>query len=383
MRYLSLFSGIEAASLAWEPLGWEAVAFAEVDPFASAVLAHRYPSVPNLGDVCGVGPEQLDALGKIDVVIFGSPCTDFSLAGKKEGIKDKDGNRTRSGLFEEAVRIVRLAAERNGLRWFIMENVPGMLSTNGGSDFCEVIREICGCTFPVPSNGWRGSGVVAGEDGGWSLAWRTLDAKYFGVPQQRRRVFLVGHLGHWTNPAAVLFVGQSLSRNSSKGGKTGKDYTRGLKGGTRGGGGQSSSDGQEPLIAHSVRTQDRRVGNTTFAIGEDAVCLRGEGHGGGHAAIAYQCQGTNVGPMGTIRSGNGNSTGGVPFLTHEDTKAVRRLLPAETERLQGMPTGHTDIPYDKAGNSPDTQRYRAIGNSFAVPVVRWLGKRLQEVMEVE
>ncbi len=132
MRYLSLFSGIEAASVAWEPLGWECVAVAEVDAFASAVLAHRYPSVPNLGDVTKIDAADLAALGRIDLVVFGSPCQDLSVAGKREGLAGE-----RSGLFHVAVDIVRWAREYCGCRWALWENVCGAFSSNKGRDFAE------------------------------------------------------------------------------------------------------------------------------------------------------------------------------------------------------------------------------------------------------
>ena len=163
MRYVSLFSGIEAASVAWESLGWEPVAFAEIDPFPCAVLNERYPNVPNLGDVSEV---DWSAIGAVDVVVGGSPCQAFSVAGKRKGMLDARGR-----LMLEYVRAVRDLRPR----WLLWENVPGVLSQSSGDAFDTLQRELAEC--------------------GYSLAWRTLDAQFFGVAQRRRRVFLVGHLG--------------------------------------------------------------------------------------------------------------------------------------------------------------------------------------------
>lgn len=136
MRYLSLFSGVEAAALAFLPLGWECVGVAEIEKFPCAFLAHHYPDVPNLGDVTKITDEQIKALGHIDLIIGGFPCQDVSQAGKRKGF-EHDGKITRSGLFYEANRIVRVAREHCGLRWLILENVPGIFSSRGGARFCN------------------------------------------------------------------------------------------------------------------------------------------------------------------------------------------------------------------------------------------------------
>lgn len=181
MRYISLFSGVEAATLAWEPLGWEAVAFAEIEPFPSAVLAERWPDVPNLGDVTKVDWSKYR--GAVDVVVGGSPCQAFSVAGKREGLMD-----TRGQLMLEYVRAVAEVRPR----WFLWENVPGVLSQDRGRAFGTLLREM--------------------DELGYGMAWRVLDAQFFGVAQRRRRVFLVGHLGGGAGPAAaVLFESESVS----------------------------------------------------------------------------------------------------------------------------------------------------------------------------
>ena len=184
MRYISLFSGVEAATLAWEPLGWEAVAFAEIEPFPSAVLAERWPGVPNLGDVTKVDWSRYR--GAVDLVVGGSPCQAFSVAGKREGLMDARGQ-----LMLEYVRAVAEIEPR----WFLWENVPGVLSQDRGRAFGTLLREM--------------------DELGYGMAWRVLDAQFFGVAQRRRRVFLVGRAGGGAGAAAaVLFEPESVSGNT-------------------------------------------------------------------------------------------------------------------------------------------------------------------------
>jgi len=144
VRYLSLFSGIEAATVAWEPLGWEAVGFAEFEDFPKAVLTHHYPAVPDLGDVTMITKEQIIALGQFDIVVGGSPCQDLSMAGKRAGLRNENGEVTRSGLFDEQIRIFEIARKHNGCRYCLWENVPGALSSNNGCDFAYVLGSLAG-----------------------------------------------------------------------------------------------------------------------------------------------------------------------------------------------------------------------------------------------
>lgn len=184
LKYVSLFSGIEAATVAWEPLGWEPLCFAEFDEFPSAVLAERYPNVPNVGDVTKVKWKKYR--GKCDLVVGGSPCQSFSIAGKREGLQGE------SGLMFEYIRAVREIRPR----WFLWENVPGALSSEGGEAFRQLLSEM--------------------DKLGYGLAWRVLDAQFFGVAQRRRRLFLVGRLGACP-PIGVLVEPESLRGRSSTG----------------------------------------------------------------------------------------------------------------------------------------------------------------------
>lgn len=193
-RYVSIFSGVEAASLAWEPLGWEPVAFSEIEPFPCAVLAERWPDVPNLGDITKIDwKEEID--GAIDLVVGGSPCQSFSVAGKREGLKGA------SGLMFEYIRCVQELRPR----WFLWENVPGALTSEDGGAFGQLLSEM--------------------DELGYSLAWRVLDAQFFGVAQRRRRLFLVGHLGA-ESPAEVLFEPDCLSGNPQSSREKRKELAR-------------------------------------------------------------------------------------------------------------------------------------------------------------
>lgn len=199
MKYLSVCSGIEAATVAWHPLGWEPVAFSEIEPFPAAVLAHHYPAVPNLGDMTKFKEwNHYD----IDVLVGGTPCQSFSVAGLRKGLDDPRGN----------LMLTYLAiADQYRPRWLVWENVPGVLSSNGGKDFGTFLG---------------GLGEL-----GYGFAYRVLDAQYFGVAQRRRRVFVVGYLGDWRRAAAVLFERHSLQGNPAPSRQAGKDASCGVIGG--------------------------------------------------------------------------------------------------------------------------------------------------------
>lgn len=220
MKYVSLFSGIEAASVAWKPLGWECVAVSEIDKFPCEVLKHHFPNVPNLGSVTDITKEQLDDLkekaGTIDLVVGGSPCQSFSVAGKRLGLEDARGN-----LMFEYCRIVGTIRPK----WFIWENVPGALSSGKGQDFNCLLEEMA--------------------QFGYSLAWRVLDAQFFGVPQRRRRLFLVGCIGDDLGPFKVLFERESSDWDSPKSAEKGEDHSTETENciGKHGDNGQDGQDG--------------------------------------------------------------------------------------------------------------------------------------------
>ena len=350
MKYISLFSGIEAASVAWEGLGWEPVCFAELDEFPSAVLAYRYPEVPNVGDVTKAIWGKYK--GRCDVVVGGSPCQSFSVAGKREGLRGE------SGLMYEYIRAVRDIRPA----WFLWENVPGALSSEGGEAFRQLLSEM--------------------DELGYGMAWRVLDAQFFGVAQRRRRVFLVGHLGA-CHPAEVLFEPESLRGNlessAEKRASLAKEAGRSPRSAGfkfhqgAGAGGVGAEPEQSPtLIADwhnpAVYPIDEPITmtdlNANTAIGYDMV---GTLKVGGEAP--------SVCPCGCAGEGKGALV----------SEVVRRLTPRECERLQGFPDDWTRIPYRgrQAEECPDGPRYKAIGNSMAVPVMRWIGERMDFVEGLE
>ena len=499
MRYVSLFAGIEAATQAWHHMGWEPMAFADIDAFPSAVLAHHYPDVPNLGNVEGV--DWSEYRGKAEVVVGGSPCQSFSVAGKRLGMDDPRGNL--------ALEFIRAVAEIQPT-WFVFENVPGLLSSDGGRDF----------------------GIFLGEVAkiGYGFAYRVLDSQFFGVPQRRRRVFVVGHIGgDWRSAASVLFERESLqghSKESESQGKAITDYVRG----------SIDEPGGEPgrrveIYRKSRRAQSKQdhetwvedeVTNTlnTFDLGDIRATqliafeqnqrsevrktgvagpIKAEKGSNNQTFIAqqkvYENHGmdsrineVDVSPAINARAGTGgnnlpivsetknwdgkdktgtlttrsmdqfmpdkdnfmavveppvhsfdstfgansnvfedvsptlkvgtNSGGGSPPAVSQKTigfdwknvsqtnfdekhsgapvtaegglavghpvskhMAVRRLTPLECERLQGFPDNYTQIAWRKKApeDCPDGPRYKALGNSMAVPVMRWIGEGIQIV----
>ena len=458
MRYLSVCSGIEAATSAWHELGWKPVAFSEIEPFPSAVLKHHYPDVPNLGDMTKY--KEWD-IGTIDILVGGTPCQSFSVAGLRKGLEDPRGN---------LALVYCGILDKFRPKWFVWENVPGVLSSNGGRDF--------------------GSFLGAVAQLGYGFSYRVLDAQYFGVPQRRRRVFVVGCLGGWQHSAEVLFESACLLRNPPPSREKRQGFTASPLG---------SIEVSGPLQARDYKDSGTDGFNTTssklipytassFAQYKEGVgTLRANGGdlGGGSetfVATVYENHpnDSRVKEMGevctTVTSRWGTGGGNVPFVANrmvafgeyvdddtasamkardykdatdlvaysirEDAKAntfsateievsnaiqalvpsvqshhaqtfiteaiqapalttndpsrspqasevtqqiravhlassaVRRLTPIECERLQGFKDGHTNIPWRGKPESPDGLRYKALGNSMAVPCMNWIGKRI-------
>ena len=415
MRFLSLFSGIEAASMAWTPLGWEPAAFSEIEPFPCSVLQHHYPHVPNLGDVTKITRQQVEALGRIDLVCGGFPCQDLSVAGKRKGLMNADGNPTRSGLFFDAMRI----AEWTRARWTVLENVPGLFSSNGGRDFAAVVGEMAGCEFDVPPGGWENAGVAVGPFG--LIEWITLDAQYVrveshprAVPQRRRRVFLVRDSGNWANRPPLFLERESLRGHPAPSREAREGTSRGVEIGP--GGGRFTD--LSPTL--DTRAKDGPIRNqlAVAVLQHTTHSLRGEGFDAsedgtgrgtplvpaivGQAMSSKWAKGTagpagdehhNLLPVpiafpermsGTQCASSENvapSLGALNPTAVATQWAVRRLTPLEAERLMGFPDGHTLIPWRKkpASECPDGPRYKSLGNSWAVPVARWIGERIEAV----
>lgn len=454
ISYISLFSGIEAASVAWEPLGWKPLCFSEIDEFPSAVLAARYPDVPNLGNIKDVDwQDAIGKYGKPDVVIGGSPCQSFSVAGKREGLNGA------SGLMYEYIRAIQEI--RPGI--LLWENVPGALSSEHGQAFRQLLSSL--------------------DDIGYGLAWRVLDSEFWGVAQRRRRVFLVGCLGDPERAAKILFDEQSLYRdpkpsrvkrqeiaeragNRSQGTDTERDDANAEPANVI----ALQSDGSTSLGGNGAGWNDTEAAYTLSTLDKQAVAYRmiainqrnearyDGGDGQTVGAIPAQPGGKQMQCVIETRRAGGSSqpipcdsllsaeravimasgqshaerlVGMSPTLVARQYKdppilfmpdgtdageggdgqgtryVVRRLMPIETERLQGFPDAWTDLTgddceqiadvllggpfsgYDErnatmlrrnvrrwCASCPDSKRYKAVGNSMAVPVIRWLGERI-------
>lgn len=508
MRYGSVCSGIEAATVAWHPLGWEPAFFSEIDAFPRKLLGDHYPGVPLHGDFTTIGADEY---GPIDLLVGGTPCQSFSIAGLRGGMDDERGNL--------ALEYLRLA-DRKRPRWLVWENVPGVLSSNGGRDFGAFLGGLAELRY------------------GW--AYRILDAQYFGVPQRRRRVFVVGYLGDWRPAAAVLFerhslrghpaprrqegervapavtVGPPFSRTGNERVEAEAMIPMGTAHTLRGEGFDASEDGTgrgTPLVpvylpdtANTLTSRMSKGINTEVNEGQTPIAFTrcddgrdasediaptlrcGTHHsaqpavafqstaGGGDAhaagedvspslraadpmAVALQTANTNANGRGvseetafTLDSANGEA---VAYGSHWDTLdnphptlnsgasasgspgysdqeifsqggaglvptagfaqnsrdevrempysgalaaepgmkqttylrqglSVRRLTPRECERLQGFPDDYTMISYRNkpAENCPDGPRYKALGNSMAVPVMHWIGQRIESVTKI-
>lgn len=366
MRYLSLFSGIEAVTVAWKPLGWECAAVAEILPYQSAILKHHFPDIPNLGDVTKITEEDLKALGHIDVVVFGSPCQDMSISGKRGGLETiKEDENHSSRLFFEGVRVFQLAQKVCGARFMLWENVVGALSSQEGKDFGTVLETLVGVKFNNNRPVWGNEGVVCGRGG--LCEWAVLDAQWFGVPQRRRRVFALLDTGNWRDRSPILLEADNLRKvtrtNASKGAGRTHQATANLACGR-----------------NSIDIFDRQ-GINMWGNNDIASTLQARDWKEATDLIAYGVQGNVLdrelhnGPNGTGYNEELSFT-----LNATDHHAVavgtklRRLTPIECERLQGFPDNWTDI-----GNPVPSKRYNALGRSMAVPVMAWIGKQIQKV----
>lgn len=404
MNYGSVCSGIEAASVAWHPLGWKASFLSEIEPFPRVVLAHHYPYTPLHGDFTTIQKGDYDP---IQLLVGGTPCQSFSVAGLRAGLDDPRGNL----MLEFGALAKRLQPE-----WICWENVPGVLSSNRGRDF----------------------GTFLGMLGelGFGFAYRILDAQYAGVPQRRRRVFVVGHLGDWRLAAAVLFERHSLSGHPAPSRKAGQEVAGTIakcsfSGGA--GGRPEGAAGNHFQVANCLRAKsnDPHRADTGNCV-VDSICMS-TGQAGAEIGIGIgatlNCNHEApiaCNPIDTQNMTEGHNSGGLGFGQHSDpsftiTKGhshagafepgflkregthfyenhtgtlrkepgdnqmsvaanmqVRRLTPTECERLQGFPDGYTNVPYR---NKPaaDGPRYKALGNSMAVPVMAWIGERIEMV----
>lgn len=300
MKYATVCSGIEAPSAAWSQLGWSPVWFSETSPFPAAVLKHHYPDTPNLGDMTRINGH--DDRGTIDLIFGGTPCQSFSILGERKGLNSNGGRL--------AMHFARLVGEITP-RWVLWENVPGVFSTNQGWDFAAFLHGLA--------------------KRGYCLAWRVLDAASFGVPQRRRRVFVVGYLGDWRYPAAVLFDQESMRGNPKKG------------------------KAQKPKDSYNHQTAFR--GNSLPAKPLVGTLLKNHQHG-------YSI---------TMAEG-----GYIVPSWRDGCYRPRKITELECERLMGFPDHYTRIIH-RGKPASYFLRVGALGNAVAVPVLRWIGERINQV----
>ncbi|HEQ3521559.1 TPA: phage N-6-adenine-methyltransferase [Citrobacter freundii] len=446
MKYGSVCSGIEAASKAWEPLGWNPAWFSEIEPFPSAVLAHHWPEVTNLGDMTKIADSVCTGdVEAPDVLVGGTPCQAFSIAGLREGLSDDRGQLTLS-YVELANAIDAKRRERGEPESIIVwENVPGVLSSKDNAFGCFLAGLAGESSELQPAGGkWTHAGCVSGPER--VIAWRVLDAQFFGVAQRRRRVFVVASARKGFDPAAVLFELDSVRRDSAPRRESQPEIARNAGERTKVG-----SHWDNPANPHPTLNQSNNIGGIG-ASNQELFSQRGSGiismaHGqagaeiktddsaptltcnheapvtaygfkGGQGAkaggigfaeeqsptLTSASSGTNLAPTICIQHasiGRHDAAGpqgkgyqeDVAFTQDSRSSAdvvqygmqVRRLTPIECERLQGFPDNHTLICWrgKDADECPDGPRYKAIGNSMAVPVMRWIGERIAAALPAE
>ena len=456
MKFGSVCSGIEAASIAWHPLGWQAAWFAEIEPLPCAVLAHHYPTVPNLGDMTTIANRVLT--GEVeapDVLAGGTPCQAFSVAGLRESLADERGNLTLKFVeLADAIDFVRVRDGRPPAIVF-WENVPGVLSTKDNAFGC-FLAGLAGEDEPLraPGGKWANAGAVYGP--ARAIAWRTLDAQYFGLAQRRRRVFVVASARDGFDPATVLFEWEGVRRDSPPCREQGKVAptipSRSTGGGGLGTGfdcdggticvatGQAGAEigadmaptlncnHEAPYVAHTLRGEgfdasEDGTGRGTPLVPGAFNARQDPDHwhdrtgpldtDGGTQAVAFaqnsrdevRLEGGDGQRCGALSTGGGKPGQGVPMVAVQASQSgvrlnetvgtldanygsrrhngvmsnmqVRRLTPTECARLQGFPDDYLDILY-RGKAAADGPKYKALGNSWAVPVVRWIGARIQE-----
>lgn len=442
MKFGSVCSGIEAASVAWGELGWKAAWFSEIEQFPAAVLKHHYPEVTNLGDMTKLAEkilnEQIDAP---DILCGGTPCQAFSVAGNRQSLDDARGNLTLT--FCEIADALDTVRDIPAIIFW--ENVPGVLNTKDNAFGCFLAR-LAGEDSELQPSGkrWTNAGVVFGHKR--TVAWRVLDAQYFGLAQRRKRVFVVASAREGFDPAEILFEFEGLRRDIAPSRKAGEDTSKCLTAGIgKRFDGETDQFAISPKMARDhkgIDNQDLEDGRglcfeprSAFGIAENIIGRQDKNGGNGIGSqeeLQYTLNATGVHGVAygfepgiskregqpnrfieeitpTMRSQMGDNQIAVasfvaPTLTasndpsrspqstevtnqvyavYKASMEVRRLTPRECERLQGFPDDYTKIPYRNKSSEecPDGPRYRALGNSWAVPVIKWIGERIKMVEE--
>lgn len=376
ITYGSVCSGIEAASVGWEAIGWSPAWFSEIEPFPCAVLSHHWPQVKNHGDMTKLA--AMVSAGQIpapDVLVGGTPCQAFSVAGRRGSLDDERGQLTLA--FTRLADEIDNSREATGLDKCVIvwENVPGVLSTKDNAFGC-FLGELAGsgCELQPAGKRWGNAGCVLGPKR--AVAWRVLDAQYFGVAQRRRRVFVVASARNGFDPATVLFEFDGLRRDTPPSREAGEGS------------------------AGSVAVRTANTSSNGWGVSNEGPAYTLDAFGGGQAVSVHGTQdpivgneiahalGRNNGQENAVITQYGVEVAGTLTARHDSSPChdrgqnvlvekikVRRLTPVECERLQGFPDNHTAVPH-RGKPAADGPRYKAIGNSMAVPVMRWIGQRI-------
>lgn len=383
LKYISVCAGIESASVAWSPR-WQPVAFSEIDPFASQVLAHHYPDVPNLGDMLQADWGQY--CDRAEILIGGTPCQAFSVAGNRKSLQDDRGNLTLK--FAEIKDAINPAIT-------VWENVPGVLNTADNAFGC-LLGRLLGESKPLlPKSGqrkWSNSGFCLGQTG--AVAWSVKDAQYFGVPQRRRRIFLVAVDFRKTG----RLVEEIASSNHSL-----ADFSDNLNSIQE----RDHLPGRVNTSTDNLQLSRQRLAGLPAAIlfepevqGRDSEAISGEQGqsarsaqdcvGGidsssldsSHIAFNAKRDGHDAGPLApTLRAAacqDSHANSGA-WVGIAGPSFIRRLTPTECHRLQGFPDNYLQIPY-KGKPAPDGPQYKALGNAIAVPCLEWLQRRIDKCL---
>ena len=382
MKYLSICSGIESVGVAWHPLGFECLGLAEIDPFRSAVLDYHYPEVKNYGDFTQI--ERSDLRATPDILVGGTPCATFSIAGLRGGMGEDRGNL--------ALEFIRLA-QRIKPKWILWENVPGILSSNGGRDLATFFGALAELRY--------------------GFSYRILDTQYIrtqrfprAIPQRRRRIFVVGCLGDWKSSAKVLFDQETMSGNPpprrkerSKDSRKPEEMHRELyrkldrngtfleeneTSGTIPARGRFSPPENSMLcIEDPIALQTAHTKSNGSGIKDDGA-MYSLTAGDRHAVMCFE---TNT-PDGHARITKNNISPTLNAMTGGNRQPcvmaknrIRRLTIVECERLQGFDDNYTQIPYRNKPKeqAPKSKRYEAVGRAMSINVMEWLGTRIQKV----
>jgi DNA (cytosine-5)-methyltransferase 1 len=421
MRYGSVCSGIEAASVAWEPLGWKPAWFSEIEAFPCSVLAHRWPHVANLGDMTALaGYVRAGAIEAPDVLVGGTPCQAFSVAGLRNSLQDARGQLSLSFIdLANAIDEQRIGNESI----VIWENVPGVLNTSDNAFGC-FLGALAGSSGELqpPRRKWGNAGHIVGPQR--NVTWRVLDAQYFGVAQRRRRVFVVASARRWIDTSQILLEFDGVRRNSAPRRETRQETARTTEScvGTsvpvgfrmRAFGEYADDDTASTMKARDYKDATDLVLtpalDTLPIFGIPGNWIGRAPQNGGNAvepmlnvspcqtatdrhAVAYATTvlafAQNSRDEVRLIGGDGQISGALAaqpgmkqttYISFTDTLAVRRLTPTECERLQGFPDGHTAVPH-RGKPAADGPRYKALGNSMAVPCMRFIGERIQRMLD--